>query len=138
METYSYSAATNAFYADSMRESYTHWPSDALEVSEDIFATYSGASPEGKVRVASKKGLPAWIDIPAPSPEEYRKQAEMKLSELITQANQEIQPLQYALELNMANDEEIQLYNAWRRYSVLLRRADISTAPNVEWPISPA
>lgn len=63
-----FSPSTIAFYPDSLKESYQaagSFPDDVIEVSEDIFAEFSGKPPEGKQRGVDK-GQPCWIDIPAP------------------------------------------------------------------------
>ncbi|HGV5150230.1 TPA: tail fiber assembly protein [Klebsiella pneumoniae] len=63
--------------------------------------------------------------------------AEQKKTALVAVANAAISPLQDAVELDIATDEEARLYAEWRKYRVLLNRVDILTAPNVEWPAPP-
>jgi hypothetical protein len=46
-------------------------------------------------------------------------------------------PLQDAVELDMATDEEKSRYDAWRKYRVLLTRVDTSLAPDINWPEPP-
>ncbi|MGG7447845.1 tail fiber assembly protein [Kosakonia oryzendophytica] len=53
---------------------------------------------------------------------------------LIKSASENIEPLQDAVELGMATDEEKSQYNAWRKYRVLLTRVDTLLAPNISWP----
>ncbi|EOM6987716.1 tail fiber assembly protein, partial [Escherichia coli] len=48
-----------------------------------------------------------------------------------------IAPLQDAVDLEMATDDEQALLLAWKKYRVLLNRVDTSTAPDVEWPAVP-
>ncbi|MDY7245649.1 phage tail protein [Enterobacter hormaechei] len=50
---------------------------------------------------------------------------------------QEIEPLQDAVELDMATEEEKSSYDAWRKYRVLLTRVDTSLAPDIDWPEPP-
>ncbi|EHC4904226.1 tail fiber assembly protein, partial [Escherichia coli] len=45
-----------------------------------------------------------------------------------------IQPLERAVRLNMATDEERTRLEAWERYSVLVSRVDTA---NPEWPQKP-
>ncbi|MFS1539326.1 MAG: tail fiber assembly protein [Candidatus Phlomobacter fragariae] len=55
----------------------------------------------------------------------------------IDSASEIIQPLQDAVDLDMATDEEkIQLRN-WKFYRLSLHRKDISTAPDIDWPPEP-
>lgn len=56
---------------------------------------------------------------------------------LIKSASEHIDPLQDAVELGMATDEEKSLYDAWRKYRVLLTRIDTSTAACITWPSPP-
>lgn len=60
-----------------------------------------------------------------------------KKSFLIQSASDTLSPLQDAIELGMATDEEKSRFDAWRKYRVLLTRVDTSTAPNVTWPSKP-
>lgn len=48
-----------------------------------------------------------------------------------------IEPLQDAVDLDMATDEEKSRYDAWRKYRVLLMRVDTSQAPDINWPDPP-
>ncbi|MFA9599510.1 tail fiber assembly protein [Citrobacter portucalensis] len=53
---------------------------------------------------------------------------------LIKTASEHIEPLQDAVDLGMATDDEKARFNAWRKYRVLLARVDTSTAPAIIWP----
>lgn len=64
-------------------------------------------------------------------------QAEQKKQLLLNEANESIAPLQYAVDLGMATDEEMTRLEEWKKYSVLLNRIDTSTAPDIEWPVKP-
>ncbi|MDT4620715.1 tail fiber assembly protein, partial [Escherichia coli] len=46
-------------------------------------------------------------------------------------------PLQDAVDLEIATEEETLLLEAWKKYRVLLNRVDTSTAPDIEWPEEP-
>ncbi|HGT9291338.1 TPA: tail fiber assembly protein [Enterobacter kobei] len=56
---------------------------------------------------------------------------------LIANASEQIAPLQDAIDLDMATDEEKSRYDAWRKYRVLLTRVDTSLAPDISWPEPP-
>ncbi|HBL5002394.1 TPA: tail fiber assembly protein [Enterobacter cloacae] len=56
---------------------------------------------------------------------------------LIKSAAAKIDPLQDAVDLDMATDEEKSRYDAWRKYRVLLTRVDTSLAPDINWPNPP-
>lgn len=72
--------------------------------------------------------------IPKP---ELIAQAEEIRAQLMAEANQKITPLQDALDLDMATDEELAQLNAWKIYRVLLSRIDVLIAPDIEWPEVP-
>ncbi|EAC1716758.1 TPA: tail fiber assembly protein, partial [Escherichia coli] len=47
-------------------------------------------------------------------------------------------PLQDAVDLGMATNDETKLLLAWKKYRVLLMRINTSTALDIEWPTPPA
>lgn len=57
---------------------------------------------------------------------------------LIKSASEQIEPLQDAVDLDMATDGEKARFNEWRKYRVLLTRVDTSNAPTITWPEPPA
>lgn len=65
-------------------------------------------------------------------------QAEETRAQLMAEANQKIAPLQAALDVGMATDEELVQLKAWKTYLVLLSRVDVSTAPDIDWPVAPS
>uniref|UniRef100_UPI0036DE70AE tail fiber assembly protein n=1 Tax=Photorhabdus sp. RM322S TaxID=3342825 RepID=UPI0036DE70AE len=65
------------------------------------------------------------------------KQAEQQRATLCQQANEAAILLQYAVDTELASEEEkAQLLN-WKKYLVLLNRVDTSLAPDIEWPKMP-
>lgn len=65
-------------------------------------------------------------------------QANATKAALITNASEEIAPLQDAVDLDMATGDEKARFDAWRKYRVLLTRVDTSSAPAITWPEEPA
>lgn len=57
---------------------------------------------------------------------------------LIADASEQIAPLQDAIDLDMATEDERVRFDAWRKYRVLLTRVDTSAAPAIIWPEAPA
>ena len=55
----------------------------------------------------------------------------------IQEFSEYIAPLQDAVDLEIATEEESSLLEAWNKYRVLLNRVDTSTAPDIEWPANP-
>lgn len=65
------------------------------------------------------------------------KQAKKELLNRQNQADSFISPLERAVKYGMATDEERAVLEAWERYSILLSRVDIVSAPDIEWPAKP-
>ncbi|EFC1443555.1 TPA: tail fiber assembly protein [Escherichia coli] len=66
--------------------------------------------------------------------DEQQQQAESQKAALLSEAESIIQPLERAVRLNMATDEERARLESWERYSVLVSRVDTA---NPEWPQKP-
>ncbi|EHR8811385.1 TPA: tail fiber assembly protein, partial [Escherichia coli] len=65
------------------------------------------------------------------------REAEETKNSLMQVASEHIAPLQDAVDLEIATEEETLLLEAWKKYRVLLNRVDTSTAPDIEWPTNP-
>ncbi len=65
------------------------------------------------------------------------REAEEIKNSLMQVASEHIAPLQDAVDLEIATEEETSLLEAWKKYRVLLNRVDTSTAPDIEWPTNP-
>ena len=140
MMNYVYCAATNAFYPEELKALYLSsgsWPKDGITIEETIYAEYSGVAPSGKTRAAGADGLPCWADLPPLSADAIRADAEVKKAELLAEAAVEIAPLKDAVDMDIAADDESQLYNDWRKYRVLVNRVDTSQQDEIVWPERP-
>ncbi|EKF3890420.1 tail fiber assembly protein [Escherichia coli] len=62
------------------------------------------------------------------------QKAKSQKAALLSEAESVIQPLERAVRLNMATDEERARLESWERYSVLVSRVDTA---NPEWPQKP-
>ncbi|MBJ9819326.1 tail fiber assembly protein [Citrobacter koseri] len=71
------------------------------------------------------------------SQNELIEQAETKKAELLSAAAAAIAPLQDAVDIGMATNEETALLLEWKKYRVQVNRVDTSTAPGIEWPEQP-
>ncbi|QBY42863.1 tail fiber assembly protein [Arsenophonus nasoniae] len=140
-DVYYFSATKLCWLSESLKESYISagtWDDEATKVSFNIYKEYALCAPlEGKMLGADKNGAPIWIDIPPKTKNELIKEAENTKIELMQNAAAIITPLQDAIDLNMATDEECKNLMEWKTYRVLLSRIDISIAPNIEWPKLP-
>lgn len=139
MNNYKFSAKTNSFYPESLREYYEAagtLPDDLIDVSDDTYSIFSGQPPEGKVR-SNVKGLPAWINIPPPTEEELKTNAINKKNGLMIFATAAIAPLQDASDLDMASDDELFRLKEWKKYRALLNRVDVNSK-DIDWPVIPS
>ncbi|WP_324029950.1 tail fiber assembly protein [Pantoea sp. JZ2] len=63
--------------------------------------------------------------------------AEAEKSRLLAAASKVIEPLQDAVDLDMATKEEAQKLKAWKKYRVLVNRVDTAVVSEVNWPEAP-
>ncbi|PQQ38495.1 tail fiber assembly protein [Photorhabdus laumondii] len=139
-KNYVFSALNKAFYPLSLQQEYIEagsWPNDPISVTDDIFNTFSGIPPTGKILSSGEEDLPCWEDIPPPTKEQLISIAEVQRAQFISLANEKITPLADAVELDIATDEEILSLKEWKKYRVMLNRVDTSTAPEIDWSIPP-
>lgn len=111
--------------------------SNFVAVESAVFDEFAGTPPDGKIRIASSDGMPAWGDVPPPSQEELVAQAEQIKSQLRTKADSEISWRQDAVDADIATEEESRALAQWKKYRVQLMRVDTSRSAAVEWPNQP-
>ncbi|AJJ07531.1 phage tail protein [Yersinia pseudotuberculosis] len=76
---------------------------------------------------------PSTIDISAQKAE-FVTQAKLKKSKLISDASDRIEILKDRIEAGQDKAAELKL---WKSYRIALDDIDVSTAPDIEWPVSP-
>ena len=139
-ERYFYSASTGGFYPVSLKNDYEtagSWPVDAVSVTdEDMMALQAGQS-AGKQITSNAEGYPVLTDPKPLTPEQLQQQARVQQSALMNAATDAIAPLQDAVDLDEATEEELILLKDWKKYRVTLNRLDLSTAPDIDWPVIP-
>lgn len=74
---------------------------------------------------------------PATDAENAELIASSRLAAEMDEANRTISPLQDAVDISIATDEEITRLAEWKRYRVALSRIDPGKASSIEWPIKP-
>ncbi|MFZ4214338.1 tail fiber assembly protein [Pantoea endophytica] len=131
-----YSPSTNAFYDADINQSI---PSDATEITDDEWSSLLAGQCEGMVIVAGPGGKPLLTELVL-SEEEKFAQLEAKKRELRIVADDVITPLQDAVTLGIATDDENASLKAWMTYRVLLNRLDTKSGGSSEiiWPEQPA
>ncbi|MBZ3684048.1 tail fiber assembly protein, partial [Providencia rettgeri] len=99
--------------------SYECIPDDAVLLTDAEKDKYFKQSPPENKVLGTKKGKPVWVDIIITA-EQLITIAEQKKKTLLVDAANAIAPLQDAVDLGMATDEEKAKLTAWKTYRVLL------------------
>lgn len=140
---YAYSPSKNAFYYFGWKNEYDAagtWPTDAIEVADDIHEKYSADPPKGKLLIAGTDGMPTWGETPPLTHDEIIAQAEAERINRIGVANDFMNGKQWPgkAAIGRLKGDELTQYNLWLDYLDELEAVDTSSAPNIVWPISPA
>ncbi|HDC4761215.1 TPA: tail fiber assembly protein [Enterobacter cloacae] len=138
---YAWSASKNVFYLIEDLLKYIkagNWPDDAVEVSDNVFNEFAAyQNGNGMIRGVGSDGLPAWVMPPEPSKEVLIRNAEAYRNTLTAKASLEIEILSDAQSDGSITDSEKELLAKWKTYRLSLRRIDLTTAPEIEWPDAP-
>ncbi|EHK3103042.1 tail fiber assembly protein [Salmonella enterica subsp. enterica serovar Irumu] len=94
----------------------------------------TSVSPDGEYQKWDGK---AWVKDEAAEKAAQLRQAEETKSRLLQMASGKIAPLQDAVDLGLATDDEKVQLDEWKKYRVLVNRVDTSTAPKIDWPKKP-
>ncbi|WP_052105959.1 tail fiber assembly protein [Photorhabdus luminescens] len=138
INNYFYSAKANGFFYRPYDESESCvYPDDMKPISDALYKQLMIGQENGKVIVADDDGMPTLGDIPPPTLEELQQWSEREKQYLMLQAANFIAPLQDAVDLNIATENEQAALAEWKKYRVLLNRVDCSTAPKIGWPKKP-
>ena len=130
-----YSSSTNGFYSDDING--TDIPEGAIQITDEMWKQLLDGQSNGKMITSDKKGNPVLKDYPKPTLEQYIEIASSEKTRLLAFASNYIAPLQDAVDLDIATNEEITSLKAWKTYRVAINRVDISKAPDITWPKSP-
>lgn len=140
MDKYYYSAGNNEFIPVELESQYRDagtFPDDAVIVADDISAEFIQIAPSGKVRAAGDDGLPEWVDIPPPTHDELIVQAEAERQLLLDEASSITADWRTELALDIISEgDKTKLIN-WMKYIKAVKAVDVSTAPDVSWPVQP-
>ncbi|MBZ6393739.1 MULTISPECIES: tail fiber assembly protein [Pantoea] len=130
-----YSPSVNAFYSIDING--TSIPEDAVEITHEAWLELLKQQSDGKVIAAGNDGIPVANDAPPLTTAQMVEIADNQKSSLMAEATVAIAPLQDAVDLEEATDNEKTQLTAWKKYRVLLNRIDTSIAPNITWPTKP-
>lgn len=137
--TYVYSNNENAFYPESMKESYESagtWPDDGVLVTDDEFIEFSSTPSDGKVRGLSKGKL-TWIDSPPPTNEQLIKEATDKKASILNQVNFNTQMMQTQLSLGIISDSDKAELTKWMKYAQDVKAISTDDPESIVWPEEP-
>lgn len=129
MNKYYYSKTANGFFINIDAA-----PDDSVEITAERWGALLDGQSEGKYISSDLGGYPVLADPPPLTNEELIAITEERKSSLMLQTNNMIAPLQDAVDLGIATDEELQLLVNWKKYRVLLMR--VNTLKPV-WPTTP-
>ncbi|MCU6237019.1 tail fiber assembly protein [Morganella morganii] len=101
-----------------------------------------GELPDGVTTIAPDVEFPKWNGKKWVTDKATKKESDIAAAEaqkqyLIAEATSTIASLQDAVEFGIATPEEESSLKEWKKYRVLLRRINTSTAPDIEWPLKP-
>lgn len=119
-----FNVATSKYHP--LKAEYDSIPLGFFDIRENI----------GITQKMTSKEVDAHINPPK-SKEQHIAEAGHQKQMLLSEAAEAIAPLQDAVDLDIATDEEIALLKEWRKYRVLLNRIDTSLAPDIDWPQNP-
>ncbi|EIU8459523.1 tail fiber assembly protein [Salmonella enterica] len=94
----------------------------------------TSVSPDGEYQKWDGK---AWVKDEEAEKAAQLRQAEETKNNLLKMATEKIAPLQDAVDLGEATDDEKARLLAWKKYRVQVNRVDTSTAPKIDWPKKP-
>lgn len=133
MSEYLYSAKNNAFYPVSLKEIYESadsWPEDGISVNELDYQRFMNGQSTGRVITAGDNGLPELTDISVDYVAIASAQRDQKMSVITLR----ITALVEAQDDGDITQDELEELAKLRADRVALRRLDLSSAPDIEWP----
>lgn len=138
MQAY-YSPGKNGFVLEMQKYAFLEKNDDDLIKVDDVVYQEFIAGKAGMIMTPDpgKKQPMKWMPIPPPTKEQLVFQAESEKQLRISEASVAIAPLQDAVDLDMATQEEESALKEWKKYRVLLNRVDTPTAPDITWPVKP-
>lgn len=130
---YFYSETTNGFYITGIGEQ--ERPDDSVEITEEQWISLREGQAIGKVITMDENNQPVLTEPVI----DYIAIAEAQLGYLVDQANDYMNSKQWPGKAAMGRlkDAEKEQYNLWLDYLDALEAVDTSSAPDINWPLSP-
>ncbi|EHM7581706.1 tail fiber assembly protein [Salmonella enterica] len=96
----------------------------------------TSVSPDGEYQKWDSKAQ-VWVNDEVAEAAARLREAEGTKNRLLQMASEKIAPLQDAVDLGIATDDEKARLDEWKKYRVRVNRVDTSTAPKIDWPKKP-
>ncbi|MBK0089465.1 tail fiber assembly protein [Erwinia sp. S59] len=127
------------FYSDEAGFTTEQVSEGQVEISDKAWQALIIGQASGKVIASDSKGKPVLTDPPEPTAEQQVIIAQQKRDALLSVAEQAISIWKTKLLMGRAlTDDETLGLNNWMDYIDLLSALDVSTAPDIDWPVTPA
>lgn len=111
------------------------WPSDGIEITESEHDVLFPV-PNDKI-IGLNNGKPAWMDLPPPTNAQRIEQTELYRQALLKQADEITADWRTELLLDEISDVNREKLSVWMAYKREVKAVDISTAPDISWPLQP-
>lgn len=134
-----YSAKFNGFFDEWLKKEYELQgvlPGDLVEVSESLRAEFL-LGKMGYFMQAGNNGLPMWAPENELSHQQQIEATEQQKAALLAEAQATISLWQTELQLDIITDDDKTSLITWMKYIQALNAVDVSTAPDIEWPVKP-
>lgn len=125
------------FFSESLGFTEKRLNDDQVEITDDEWIALIEGQSAGKVITEDESGKPYLADPPEIPHSDLVAIAGEKKKYLLSAASTEMQPLQDAVDLDIATDHEKALLTAWKTYRVMVNRVDTNAAPDITWPKKP-
>lgn len=135
-----YSKSTNGFYLPSSRAKYEangNWPSDAVEISDELYAEVVSNRPANKIVVTDENGLPSLADPAAPTDKQLAEAVRAERDALMATFQWRLDRHAREVRLGLTPTDDVAVLDAYMQ-----ALADITLQPTfpatVTWPAIPA
>lgn len=135
---YLYSPSAGGFFPLADKEIFIManlWPSDGIEITESEHDVLFPV-PNDKI-IGLNNGKPAWMDLPPPTNAQRIEQTELYRQALLKQADEITADWRTELLLDEISDVNREKLSVWMAYKREVKAVDISTAPDISWPLQP-
>ncbi|KLP53524.1 hypothetical protein ABR39_23260 [Enterobacter genomosp. O] len=138
-----YSATTNGFYPEFLKETYNErdtWPADALAISERWYNYLLCGQGEGKIIAPNSYGKPVLIEQPI----DWVSKAEEMRQHLLSEAYTQVDDWKIELQLGTITNEEKASLGEWMAYIKKIKVMDFSAVSDedsfnrIDWPVKPS